>query len=119
MEKLKFRRMKVVDDNDGSLRLLFADKSYALVRSHVVSGFVHIIPRHMTDDNWRELFWLGIDELVLHGRKYKDLCSVCTMAMTCVNRGVGIRPTFECEASAETIDIEKTLRKKGEESCPR
>jgi hypothetical protein len=104
-------RLKVFDDDDGRLAKLFADKSYAIVQG---DRFIPLLPRHMTNDNWRELFWRGTKKVVIHGRKYKSLCNACRLGLSCLSKGNGRRYEFDCKASGDNMIVPLTTRKKGE-----
>jgi hypothetical protein len=104
-------RLKVFNDDKGALAKCFADKSYAIVGDDM---FVPLIPRHMTNDNWRELFWRGVKKVVIHGRKYKSLCNACRLGLSCLSKGNGRRYEFECKASGDNMIVPLTTRKRGE-----
>lgn len=72
---------------------LFGDKSYAIV-ANPKDGFVPLMPRHMTQSLWNELFWRDVRRLVLFGREYKSLCSACGRALLCLD--AMSRAGFEC-----------------------
>ena len=106
---LKLRREA---DKDGKLSALFADKSFAIVGDDKL--MVPILPRHMTKDNWRELYWLKPSKLVINGKKHKTLCSICRLSLSCLSKGQGRSGDFKCTASRDTIIVPLTTRKRGE-----
>ena len=108
---LMSKRKKLKTYKDDGLCELFKDKSYAIIKGDF---FVPLIPRHMTKENWRELFWRETKKVVLHGKTYKSLCMVCRLGLSCLSRGNGKKFDFECRASPEIIIVPLTKRKKGE-----
>lgn len=117
-ERLDTSRMHLVSQRVEDIEELYKDKSYALV-DKPRKALVPIIPRHMTSQNWRDLFWHDVRLLVIHGRKYQSLCSACDRALGCIAKGKDRRNSFECMVSPSNLSFKKTIRKKGEPACPR
>jgi hypothetical protein len=82
------------------LLALFEDKSFAITED---DAFVPLIPRHMTSDNWRDLFWHQPTLVVVKGRQYPSLCSMCLYALKCVRKPA----SFECKATAKRLMLEE------------
>lgn len=106
-KKLAKGVMRVFRDGVEERERLFADKSYAITRE---GYFVPFIPRHMTTDNWRELFWLQPRKLVIQGQVFKSLCSVCVNALDCL-REKGSRK-FDCKITPKTMTVELRRRRR-------
>ena len=103
MMKIEVTKIPTYKDRGEDLRSLFGDKSHAVTQE---GHFVPIIPRHMTKENWRDLFWLQPVEVVIHGRRYKSLCSLCALALDCVRKESAY--DFECRASSQTLDLKRS-----------
>jgi hypothetical protein len=102
-EHLKNSRLRLYPDTD-ELRRLFAGKSYAVVaygKSEVKKKrwFVPIIPRHMDSLLWRQIFWHDPVCVVIKGREYKSLCSMCSNIMLCLKQP---QFNFICKFNAKT-----------------
>ena len=91
-------KLRVYETNT-KLEALFADKSFALVDGN----FIPIMPRHMTTDNWRELFWHQPSLVVIKGRRYPELCSLCVDALGCVRKDAA----FECKTTAKRLMLKE------------
>ena len=104
---LRLKRHK----DDGRLVKLFSNMSFAIVDDDM---FVPIIPRHMSKENWRELYWHQPTTLVIHGQKKKTLCSICRLGLSCRSKGQGRSYDFKSLASRDTLLVPLTTRKKGE-----
>lgn len=115
-EKLNDNKMLLYSSNIDELEHLFRDKSYALVSHPGNGGFVPLIPRHMTNENWRNLFWMGVTKLVVHSIMFRSLCSACRLRFECLKDGVNSKYSFECKARPESLIIPMSKRRKGESS---
>lgn len=82
------------------LLALFEDKSFAITED---DAFVPIIPRHMSTDNWRDLFWHQPTLVVVKGSQYPSLCAMCLNALKCVRKSA----SFECKTSAKRLILEE------------
>jgi hypothetical protein len=96
----KLRRFK---DPDGVLTTHFQGRSYALTPE---GEFVPLMLRHMRSEHWQQLFWLQPRVVVIEGREYKSLCTICRQAFECLRRKEDYK--FECTASGTTLDLEAT-----------
>jgi hypothetical protein len=90
-------KLRVYETNP-ELEALFADKDFA-----IADGFIPIMPRHMTADNWRHLFWHQPTLVVIKGRRYPDLCSICVDALKCVRKDAA----FECKVTSKRLMLEE------------
>lgn len=95
-EKLKDNRLRVYKDVDGLRPML---KSYA-VSEH---GLTPLIIRHMTAELWRQLYWLDPGLIVIDGREYRSLCSLCLNKFMCAGK-VG-QVSFECRTQPEILEL--------------
>ena len=100
-EKMQKGKMRVVAGDVDGLFKLFADKSYAVTKE---GHFVPLIPRHMTNENWRELFWLQPRKVLIHGQVYKSMCSICMSALECMK--LKHNWDFECVATTKTMTVD-------------
>ena len=106
-EKLAHNRLRIYDDEAGRLRRLYADKSYALTRcwgNEDREGLVFLINRHMTSELWRQLYWLDPHLVVIDGRPYRSLCSLCMERFLCAGKANGA--AFECVTQPKMLELE-------------
>jgi len=105
-QKLKDNRLRIYADEDGHIRDLFKDKSYALTRCWGLEdreGLVFLVLRHMTPELWRQLYWLDPHLVVINGRRYRSLCSLCMERFICANKAKGAG--FECATKSELLEL--------------
>lgn len=102
-------KMRVVKRGADELVTQFADKSYAVIKG---GHFVPLVPRHMSHENWQELFWLGTQKVVVNGQAYKSLCSICMNALECMLRKDQFDFRCVCSPKTITIDLRKRRRRK-------
>lgn len=95
-EKLKENRLRAYKDVD-ELKGMF--RNYAVSKM----GVTPLIPRHMTPELWRQLYWLDPHLVVVHGREYRSLCSLCLDKFLCAGK-VG-QATFECQTNADKLEL--------------
>jgi hypothetical protein len=117
-EELQNSKLRVFTNPTEEMVKLFSDKSYAIIRNPD-GAFVPLIPRHMSKENWRHLFWHDPKILVINGKRFRDICSVCRHSLACIGRGKNHSYNFDCKATPETFIVPLTIRKKGEPACPR
>jgi len=99
--KLVENKLRRFADPDGVLMKHFQGRSYALTPE---GEFVPLMLRHMHTDHWRQLFWLQPRLVVIDGREYRSLCTICRRAFECLPHKDERK--FECDASATTLDLE-------------
>ncbi len=59
--------------------------------------FVPLPLRSMSTMDWKALFWLDVEKLVINGKEKKGgLCGQCDKYLSCVQDGVGQKRSFEC-----------------------
>lgn len=66
---------------------------------------VVIIPiQGMTNDDWRDLFWLNVQELWVGGKKMKmNLCGECKNFTKCTLAGMMKEEGFKCKAQRKKL----------------
>lgn len=106
-------RMRVYRRDVDRLRAAFADKSYALVE-RPAPGFVPLVLRHMTNEDFAALFWREPTLIVIDGKPAaSSLCELCPNMLACYSDGRDIKYGFQCRPAGTAIRDNAAKRKKG------
>jgi len=105
--------LKRFRENIESLEHLYAQRSYALVRTGhgKEAEFIPLVPRHMTNVMWQSLWWHSVKKLVINGQTFKSLCSVCPRAITCIAKEKNDKDNFKCKANSRYFHVDVRRRR--------